>query len=194
MGGKTLLGHRRKTNETHPWKHPPHDTIVWEDFCRKHHPNLKYYFATHVISREDVEDLIQEAFMALFRGESVEDPDTYIHGIAKNLLRQHQRTRRKELAGASGQLAPDTEDSGTAGAGSAQDITEVKLQEIINESGAHIPASCLQALSMKLIQCLSAGEIAQKIGCSTQAVYKRLQRARIVVQQAREEHGKTARG
>lgn len=193
MRVRTLSGHQQKTNDTHPRKQPLHDTIVWEKFFRKHHPNLKHYFATHVISPEDVEDLIQEAFAALLRGESVEDPDTYIHGIAKNLLRQHQRRRRKELAAASGQLAPDAEDSRTVGAGPAQDITEAKLQEIIDALGAHIPSNYLQVLSMKLIECLSVGEIAQRIGCSTQAVYKRLQRARKVVQQARKEQGKTAR-
>ncbi|MCB1034291.1 MAG: RNA polymerase sigma factor, partial [Acidobacteria bacterium] len=75
----------------------PSDPMQESDFRRLHWP-IFHFFRHWGLSREECEELLQETFLQAFKSyesfRSESELDTWVHGIAKNVLKRHFRDRR----------------------------------------------------------------------------------------------------
>ena len=127
--------------------------------------------------REDVEDLVQETFLAAwnararFRGECGEA--TWLARIAVNKCRSHRRwlgVRRFV------RFAPSHEDDDSARR--EADRSPGETEEEIRLAVARLPAKYREPIVLRYFEDLSIDEMSQVLGLSRAAVDKRLSRAR----------------
>ncbi len=128
-----------------------------------------------------MDDLVQSVFVRLVRRKHVpEDPRTYIYTVARNQLRSHWRERkRRDRQTASLILASDDKTADmTPLIDPLEQLDIEEKQGIIAEAMGRLPAELACVLRLRVIQGLSLRETAQKVGCSRDALKKRLQRAK----------------
>jgi RNA polymerase sigma factor (sigma-70 family) len=152
------------------------DARLYEDL----YAQIKSWFIARLVREQDAEDLTQQVFAELTRGNASDNSKAYIHGIARNLLSQHWRKKAKERAVLRGLLA---ERMGSAGAAKAPNSTAAQEQD---PGAQHIggfenlldglAAEHAELLRMRFQDGLSMDQMARKLRCSEDAVRKRLQR------------------
>ncbi len=155
----------------------------WEVLYGKYFPMVRAYFISRRPSPAEADDLAQEVFQALGQGPVPEDPGTYIHAVARNVLSRHLRRTMTEHAaldeycrrvivdnGRSASYVYDTEPSAEASTAAAE--------RILKMAAARLPAKCAQLIGPWLIEGLSVKQIAQQMNCSENAVRKRIRRIR----------------
>jgi RNA polymerase sigma factor (sigma-70 family) len=111
-------------------------------------------------------------------------PPAYIAAIARNLLARHLREKQKELRAFRRLLdtigkGDSLEHPGDAGA-------RTEREDILNDIATNLPAASMALLRMRFFEDLSPREMAARLGCSEQAVHKRLQR---LLQRLRRRYG-----
>jgi len=146
-----------------------------------YHPGIKRYFADHVGSIDDAEDLAQEVFLRFYeRTDLPEDPEAYAHTIARNLLSKYRENRAKRARAALLQLIGRPCKARITGPSPPRVPMELvdELETIIKSEQIRLPPRSLEAIRLTYVEQLPAREVAGRLGCSTEALYKRLQRAR----------------
>jgi RNA polymerase sigma-70 factor (ECF subfamily) len=126
--------------------------------------------------REDVDDLVQEAFLRAFRGLSrLEDPErfgAYLHRIAHNIAVDRVRRGGREP------VAVEDVDLATSGdRAPLADIREERLESMRRQVG-RLPLALREAVLMFYFEQKPMAEIAAMLGVTEGAVNQRLHRAR----------------
>jgi len=143
-------------------------------------PSLLRYLLNRRVSIESAEEIIQEAFLELFRrvrtGKAIDQPRAWIFGVAHNLAMRHHRSARLEsatplesLPGASSAVAdsrPTPEDA------LAAIQRDKRLSEALQEL-SDIERQCLDLRA----EGLSYREIAEALGSATSTVGDHVRRA-----------------
>jgi RNA polymerase sigma factor (sigma-70 family) len=71
---------------------------TFEDFLKAVEPKLKRLLATYRIPKEDAEDLLQQALLALlYQWEQVRDPESWLFGTLKRHCWMYWRARRRRI-------------------------------------------------------------------------------------------------
>lgn len=154
---------------------------LWDRVYKEYGQMLRGYIASRLHSPEDVDDLVQNVFATMVRRKHVpEDPRPYIYMVARNQLRSHWRQRkRRDDQTASLMLAGDDRIAGVPSpVDPLEELYSEEQRRMIVEAMERLPVGLARVLRLRVIQGLSLTETAQRVGCSSDAVKKRLQRAK----------------
>jgi RNA polymerase sigma-70 factor (ECF subfamily) len=152
---------------------------------RRRQPSL-YRFATHMSgSAEVAEDVTQEVFLALLRGECGFNPDRgslsgYLFGIARKLvLRQLERTR-SDVA-----IETDAEESGQPELAvhddALADLTREESLEGLRRAVLALPRRYREVVVLCDLEEVDYADAAIALGCPIGTVRSRLHRARALL-------------
>ena len=146
----------------------------------KYYAIIRHHIASRVDSPADAENLAQDVFVELCKGngqyDGPDDPKAYVFGVTRNIIRQYYRKRAKSI-----KTIP-IEEIGTPIAihdtrqySDPVNLTEKQeLIKIIQEAVVKLPPKARQALELRFIKGLSTRQAAQKSGCSMNTFYQRL--------------------
>ena len=143
-------------------------TLLWEQY----HQRLAAFFRSRV-GEDDADDLLQEVFLRVHRHlccqPDWQKPESWFYQIARNLIIDHYRSRRKltevpENLPAEPDLPEDDPEADLA----------LSMSALVNE----LPEPYRQALLLTEYQGLSQKELAENQGISLSGAKSRVQRAR----------------
>jgi RNA polymerase sigma factor (sigma-70 family) len=156
----------------------------------RHYRSVYRFFANKLASLAEVEDLVQQTFMAAmqarerFRGEA--GFRTFVLAIARNLLLKHLRDRRKLDS-----LDAGRESLADCGLGASTMMQARREQQLLLTALRHIPIDSQVVLEMTYWEQLSAKAIGQVLGESEAAIRGRLRKAKLELRGAIEALART---
>jgi RNA polymerase sigma factor (sigma-70 family) len=179
FGGKgTTMSGRRKQRQPRSGRGRPGST-QWTGPYAEHHPQIRSWFAARVASAQDADDLAEEVFAQLARGDPSDDLKAYIAVAARNALARYRRRRARErdflqrllevTARADEMRADEPRDPSEEGESSAELGPVEKVLRTL-------PRAQAQLLRLRFLKGLPMAEVARRAGCSREVAYKRLQR------------------
>lgn len=139
---------------------------------------LRPFVARRVASPVDIDDVIQETFVRLYRGlATLEDGERFgpwVYRVAANAIADHQRARARHP------LAPDHEGpDGNAVAGDETDESlEADLAECVALFVARLPSPYREAITLTELEGLTQKDAAEMLGVSVSGMKSRVQRGR----------------
>ena len=158
----------------------------WETYYRKYYRALGTYFASQGLGPDDVEDLDQEIFRELGQSKVPEHPNAYLYAIAKNVLARHRRRQIAERAALDEyrryvtirdvHLVEPALD-----AGRPEEDPTTTAQHILRTVAARLPPRDVAVMALRLIEGLPVRQLAQRMGCSENAVSKRMEKIRALL-------------
>lgn len=158
--------------------------IDWERIFREHGRRVHHFIRKRVSHREDAEDLVQMTWLEVFRNcdkfAGASRPETWVFGIALNLVRNHFR-----LLSARPHYDELAEDSVLAQGDDPSQITE--YQRILNatlSSIAVLPEDTRHLLSLLVEKEDSYQDIAENLNIPVGTVRSRLSRVRVSLKQS----------
>jgi RNA polymerase sigma factor (sigma-70 family) len=159
----------------------------WEALFRQRIAMVERYFALHGVRPADADDLSQEVFKGLAQCMIPSEPHTYILAIARKVLSRHRRRRMREHAALSRYFQHCRANRQTVGSrafreGTPEEGSPDELEEFLKTMAGKLPQHYFELVVLRFREGLSVGQIAQRMECSEDAVWKRLQRLRIVLQ------------
>lgn len=139
---------------------------------------LRRYLSRFLVREQDIEDVVQEAFLRAFESEKsrqVHSPRSFLFRIARNLA-------LSELARSANRLTVHMGDLSVLNVidERADSEREFEVNRRIDELGAAIaalPPQCRRVIIMKKVFGFSHGEIARRMEISVRTVEKHLARA-----------------
>ncbi len=146
------------------------------ELYRRHQARIQRFFSNTVSTQQDVEDLLQQTFLACLNGsERIRGPfGAYLRGIAKNLLLHYWEMRRKR-----GSHEPIEELSlADLGAGPTTQLTHSRRQRRMLEALRRIPLGEQMLLEAYWWENLTARELGELLGRPENTVRNDLRRAR----------------
>jgi RNA polymerase sigma-70 factor (ECF subfamily) len=162
------------------------DQNAFERLYRTHFPRTCTIVETRVWNREDVEDLVQTAFMQAylglegFRGEAAFS--TWLTQIALNVCATHLRVRLSRRAWMNAVTGPASELRKVWEPARSEDPEEAlywkECQERVKQAVEGLPTPCQEAVWMRYIEDRSYNEITQELQVSMGTVKTWLYRAR----------------
>lgn len=143
----------------------------------KYYPRVRRYITSRLGPRADADDLAQNVFVELLRGNSQyecqEDAQAYLFGIARNIIGRYYRDKRSQLnpvhMDAVGQIA-----SYSAVEAWRELIQPQQLKKVVEDAIARLPPKARQAIKLRFIDGLSPKQAARKAGCSVNVFYSRV--------------------
>ena len=147
-----------------------------EDFAalyREHYPALRRY-ADRRVGNAAADDIVASTFELAYRKLPVEHPHPvgWLFRTASNLMKAEVRRREKER-----RTAKDVEVLGTSS------VADADL-EILRVAMERMPGADRTLLQLTYWDGLSAAEAGVVLGCSEQAVWKRISRAKAALRDA----------
>ena len=155
-----------------------------QEIYRQHHAALKGYIARQVKLREEVEDILQEAFYHLARLDPVKAPveqvSAWLHTVARNLVIDRGRKRGEErlparddeewLADVSGILRDEDDTPFTS-------LLKTLFWEELDRALDELPASQRSIFELTEIEGFSFKEISLSAGIPVNTLLSRKRRA-----------------
>jgi RNA polymerase sigma-70 factor (ECF subfamily) len=148
----------------------------------KHYQSIFRYIAARVGFSADAEDIAQNVFVELCKGDGCYDGcgnvKEYLFGIARNNIRRYHRERTNSI-----RTVPvdSIEDVGPSYNIRQQDpvhqVAEQQLKKAIKDALAQLPLKAQEAIRLRFIEGLNSKEAAKKAGSSTVAFRQRLHMA-----------------
>lgn len=150
-----------------------------EQLHNKYYPRIKYYIASRIKSVSDTEDLIQDLFFELCKGDGLydgqRDAEAYLFGMARNLISHYYRNKRKYSQTVQIETVKDSAVSYDAR--QYRSNSSKQLKKPLENAIEKLSPKAKEAFRARLIEGLTPKEAAKKLGCSTDAFYKRLDTA-----------------
>jgi len=138
--------------------------------------DVVYRFFGNKVVHVDVEDLVQQTFVACLEARSRYDARakfaTFLLGIARNQLYTYYRKRRREP---SGLVASSVRDLATSPTGA---VARLEDERLLLEALRNVPIEAQVVLELAYLEGLTGDEIAEVLGIARNAVHVRLHRAR----------------
>ncbi|MNS33717.1 putative RNA polymerase sigma factor FecI [compost metagenome] len=151
---------------------------------RRYERALREFFGRRVYSRDEVDDLVQEAFARLIESggrRDVQFPAAYLFRIASNLI--HDRGRRRARGPVQEEL--DVDDAALAVAPDQENRRRLEdLRNTLNVVLDQLPPKCRDAFIMRRFKNMTTPEIAGALGISHRMVQKHMTRAMIAIHEA----------
>jgi RNA polymerase sigma-70 factor, ECF subfamily len=153
-------------------------TAELEDLFRRHERRLGQFLAQVVSDRSLADDLTQETFMAAL-GErehlaSIQNPEAWLFGIARNRALQALRTRRRALD-ALQRLARERRPGGHESTDAVDPADAVAVRDHL---ARHLKPNDRALLVLRYVHGFRSHELAEITGRSPEAIRQELSRAR----------------
>jgi RNA polymerase sigma factor (sigma-70 family) len=139
---------------------------------------LRRFIRRQVASREDAEDVIQDAYVRLLRysaKQTVENPERLLFSTARNLAIDSRRRRQSRERTAAGYALLEACEADLPGADELVDA--LQRLKTVEAAVARLPRRCREIFVMHRIEGMSYSEIAKRCGISVSAVEKNMARA-----------------
>jgi len=153
-----------------------------------YYSRIKRYIFSCINSNPDAEDLSQNVFLELCKGNSrydgQRDAEVYLFGMARNLISRYHRNKRKHLQTIQLEAARDFAISGDSH--QYQPPSLKQLRKHLDKAIKQLPPKAKDAIRARLIEGLSPTEAAQKTGHSIKAFYNRFDAALKALEAMRE--------
>lgn len=169
------------------------DRNALEILHARHYQSILRYIAARVDSGADAEDLAQDVFVELCKGNGYYDgrgnTQEYLFGIARNTIRRYLRSRRNSIRTISIDSIAD------AGSGCdiqqhqdpVSQISERQFKKAIQYMIAKLPPKAQEAIKLRFINGLGSVEAAEKAMCSGNTFRQRLHVAIKTLRKLRDE-------
>lgn len=156
------------------------DRSALEILHARHYQSILRYIVARVDSGADAEELSQDVFVELCKGNGYYDGrrniQEYLFGIARNTIRRYLRSRRNSIRTISIDLVADV------GSGydvqqhpdTVSQISERQFKKAIQYMIAKLPPKAQEAIRLRFIQSLGSEEAAKMAGCSVKVFYDRV--------------------
>ena len=160
-----------------------HDRAALEALHGKYYLRVKAYVTSHLGSCPEVDDVVQEVFLALFRGggcyDGHGDPLGYILGIAQNAVRRCIRGKQRDLKHDQDHLPEVLAEhlKTTHQYDPHRLVCDQEALAVIRTLMADLSPEARQAMRLRFVEELDARQSAAKAGCSVPAYVKRLHTA-----------------
>jgi RNA polymerase sigma-70 factor (ECF subfamily) len=142
---------------------------IWDQFCCR----LRAFVRGRVSDESEADDILQEVFLRIHRHLCcLPDPDkidSWVYQIARNLIIDYYRRRRKLV---------EIPESLPAEADLPEANAEAELALSLKDMIAELPETDRQALLLTEFQGMSQKELAERMGLSLSGAKSRVQRAR----------------
>ena len=146
----------------------------------KYFPRIKHHITSRIGSATDAEDLAQDVFVEFYKGNGCfrenEDPERYLFGIARNLIRGYYRNRARSV-----RTTPIEETGSPITFHDMQQYSDpVNLNEkkelikVIEQAVTKLPPKARQAFELRFVKGLNSKEAAQNSGCTESTFRERL--------------------
>ncbi len=138
---------------------------------RPHEPGLRTWLRLRFPALQDIDDVIQDAYVRLFRAKSagrVECAKSYLYSIARNAVLdryRHERVVPMERMTENGELSVLEDERHGADA-----VCHDEELALLAEAIQTLPARCREILVLRKVHRLSQREIAQRLGLSENTV------------------------
>lgn len=160
------------------------EAVDWEQVFRQHGKRLQNFIRKRVANKEDVEDLQQMTYLEVLRNREkfagASRPETWVFGIALNLVRNHYKQAKSHACEVSEdeleKLSCDNDPSRIIECGHV-------LHRVLVAS-THLPDDTRHMLVMLIDADASYQDIAARLGMPIGTVRSRLSRARGFLRQA----------
>jgi RNA polymerase sigma-70 factor (ECF subfamily) len=161
----------------------------FNELYRRYHQRIYHFTLTRVRNHADTEELVQEAFLAVFgsmegyRGRS--SLLAWIYGIAKNTVNNHLRRARSQeerLERARPSLVHGT--SPLSSAPPEEQLAMRRYADAINDRLHHVSAWQVEVFKLRHFENLPIGEIARRTARSNDAIRSSLYRVKRVLLEA----------
>lgn len=164
----------------------------WETYYRKYYPTLGAYLTSKGLGPDDAEDLDQEIFQELGQGKVPEHPNAYLYAIAKNVLARYCRRKMAERAALDEYrryvtVRDDHPPDPALDASPAEEDATTAAQQILRTVAARLPPKDVALVTLRFIEGLSVRQVAQRMGCSENAVSKRIEKIRALLRRLNRE-------
>ena len=171
--GKSLAERREATTPTcdppiaAPASLAPKDDCAraLADLARSHHEALVRFLTLRTGSREDAQEVAQEAYaklLALDRSDAISFLAGYLWRIAANLAVDHKRRRELEVRFAA--FAGKAEDLLEA---SSESVADARQRLVIVERAiGELPRKCRQAFTLRVLNGLKFEQVGREMGIS----------------------------
>ncbi|SEK64122.1 RNA polymerase sigma factor, sigma-70 family [Roseateles sp. YR242] len=171
--------------------HPLLTSTDLEGLVQQHGRRLRHFIRRRVSNADDVEDLIQdtylEALRCLDRFQGASRPETWLFGIAVNLVRGHYK-RNAQRPFLEDEVAEESRDLETA-----QDPLEtIERQQALahlERAAERLPSDTRRVLDLVLDQHLTYEQAASQLSIPVGTVRSRLSRARAALRSADRRRG-----
>jgi RNA polymerase sigma-70 factor (ECF subfamily) len=148
-------------------------------------PFLADYIADKVHFQGDVQDIVHAVFLHLCQGKCQYTGDSdvqgYLCGIAKNVLRDYFKAKRRQIRACS---IDDIEIAGdllTVEEDPAENLQKQEILVKLKEAIPELPSKSREAIELVYYKGLKPFEAAQEAGCSYETFRKRLELARTLL-------------
>ncbi len=157
---------------------PPRDSEIGRWFAEHvlpHEAMVRGWLRGRLANEEDVNDVVQEAYMRLLRareGRAIESPKAFLFTVVRNLARDHFR-HRAALA-----IEPLAETEELAVFDEGEDPPEIVARrqeiELLTAAIQSLPARCRRIFTLRKVYGLSQAEISAQLGVSENTVSAQL--------------------
>ncbi len=139
-----------------------------EEFLRRVRPRLKALFTHHGIPKQDTEDLLQQALMALlYRPDRVRDPEAFLLGTLRNKCLLYWRQKRRQLYDSVDATILEGMAGPTAPAQEGDD-----LRHDLANALEQLPPRCRSLLTLRFHQGYEPPEVAERLGYQRSSISK----------------------
>lgn len=157
---------------------PPLDseTSRWfDDHVRPHDSLLRAWLGSRFPKEDDVDDVMQEAYVRLFRARAagpIASPKAFLFAVARNIALdryRHSQVLRAEPLVENEALSVVEESEGIP-----ESIARHQELELLTEAIQSLPDRCRQIFTLRKVYGLSQGEIARRMEVSENTVSAQL--------------------
>lgn len=144
------------------------NTAPFEEFLRAVEPRLKGLLATYRIPREDAEDVLQQALLALiYRWDQVRDPESWLFGTLKRLCLMYWRSHRRRIFST---VEPTILEWLSQPIAPSQEHADLRsdLESLIER----LPSRCRSVLRLRFQLGYEPREVARKLGYQASSIGK----------------------
>jgi RNA polymerase sigma factor (sigma-70 family) len=155
---------------------PPPDQARWfAEEVHPHEPELRAFLRRHFPTVQDIDDLVQEAYMRLLRARhagSIAEPRAYLFTTARNiacdLFRRQRPVSIEDLAETQRMAVVEDKADAAETASHSQEI------ELLIAAVQALPPRCREVVTLRKLHGLSYRDIAVRLGISENTVNAQL--------------------
>ncbi len=154
---------------------PSTDAAWFEANVLRYEPGLRAFLRGHFPSIADIDDLVQEAYVRLFKAKTlgtVDNPRSYLYTTARNVARDHFRHNRTTAVG--GLEAIDQLGVVDSAHDASDALTRAEEIEILGQAIQTLPQRCREIFVLRRLHGLSYKEIGERLGISQCSVNNQL--------------------
>jgi len=157
---------------------PPRDSESsrwFDEHVRPHESMLRAWLRSRFAQEEDIEDVMQEAYVRLLRAREtgrIASPKAFLFTVARNIALD--RHRHRQVIGVESLAETEALAVLEEGEGIPETIARHQELEILTQAIQSLPDRCRQIFTLRKVYGLSQADIARQLGVSENTVSAQL--------------------